>query len=191
MSKNPMNPFFETDFTKMMDFSKFMDMSKMMDMSKFMDMSKMGQMGQMPDMTKMMPDMTKMMDGCKCPNMPNMDVESMMATQRKNVEAVASASQKAFESMQSYMRRQAELARESFDATTKLVQEVMVAPSPEEKVAKQVAATKSTIEGCVSSLKELSDLLSQAQMQTVQTVSNRMVESMDEMQKIMKTGKGE
>lgn len=184
MSKNPMNPFFDTDFTKMMDFSKLMDMSKMMDVSKFMDVSKMPQMPQMPQMC----DMSKMMGEYKC---PNVDVDAMMATQRKNVEAVASASQKAFESMQSYMRRQAELARESFDATAKLVQDVMSAPTPEEKVAKQVQATKSTIENCVSSLKELSDLLSQAQMQTVQTVSSRMVETMDEMQNFMKNGKGE
>lgn len=184
MSKNPMNPFFEADFTKMMDFSKFMDMSKMMDMSKFMDATKMPQMPQMPQMC----DMTKMMDGCKC---PGVDVDTMMATQRKNVEAVASASQKAFESMQAYMRRQAELARESFDATAKLVQEVMTAQTPEEKVAKQVEATKNTIENCVSSLKELSELLSTAQMQTVQAVSNRMVESMDEMKSFVKNGKAE
>lgn len=173
MSNTPSNPFFDADFSKFMDLSKFMDVSKMMDMSKMMDFSN------MPNMM----DMSKMMDGCK---MPNIDVDAMMATQRKNLEAIASANQKAFESMQSFMQRQAELARQSFEATSSLVQAVIAAPTPEEKVAKQVEATKQTIEGCVSSLKELSEILSQSHLQTVQAVSNRVCESMDEMQGLMK-----
>ncbi len=167
MSKLPPNPFFETDFSKFMDMSKFMDVSKMMDFA---------------NMPKMM-DMSKFMGECK---MPNVDVEAMMATQRKNLEAIASANQKAFEGMQSFMQRQAELARQSFEATSSLVQAVMAAPTPEEKVAKQVEATKKAIETCVSNLKELSDALSQAQLQAVQAVSNRVCESMDEMQGILK-----
>lgn len=174
MTKPISNPFFETDFSKFMDMSKFMDVSKMMDMSKFMDMAK------MPNMM----DMSKCMDGC-C-KMPNVDVEAMMATQRKNVEAIASANQKAFESMQAFMQRQAELARQSFEATSNLVQAVIAAPTPEEKVAKQVEATKTTIESCVSSLKELSELLSQNQLSTVQAISSRACESMDEMQNAIK-----
>ena len=173
---NQKNPFLDGDFSKFMDMSKFMDASKMMDMSKFMDMSKMMDMSKFPDMTKMMGEY----------KMPNVDVESMMASQRKGLEAIASNNQKAFENMQSYMRRQADLARQSFEATSNLVQAVMQAPTAEEKVAKQVEATKSTIEGCVSSLKELSELLSQNQMQTMQTVSNAVCESMDGIQGMMK-----
>jgi phasin family protein len=127
--------------------------------------------------------MSKMMGDYK---MPNIDVESMMAAQRKNIEAIASSNQKAFENMQAYMRRQAELARQSFEATTSLVQAVMSAPTPEEKVAKQVEATKSAIEGCVSSLKELSEILSQNNVQTMQLVSNAVCEGMDGLQNIMK-----
>lgn len=173
MSNIPSNPFFETDFSKLMDFSKFMDLSKMMDFTK------------MPGMAGM-PDMTKMMGDCK---VPNLDVEGMMATQRKNLEAIASANQKAFESMQAFMQRQAELARQSFEAASGLVQAVMAAPTPEEKIAKQVEATKQTIETCMANLKELSEILSQTQFQNLQAVSSRVCESMDEMQGLMKGNK--
>ncbi len=167
MSKTPSNPFFETDFSKFMDLSKFMDVSKLMDFSN------------MPCMM----DVSKMMGEYK---VPNFDVEALMAAQRKNIETMASANQKAFESMQAFMQRQAELARQSFEATSSLVQAVMAAPTPEEKIAKQVEATKQTIERCVSSLRELGEMLSQSQMQAVQTVSDRVCESMDEMQGLMK-----
>ncbi|MGE0108988.1 MAG: phasin family protein [Bdellovibrionales bacterium] len=158
MSNKYNNPFMDMDFSKFMDMSKIMDPSKMMDMSKFMNGAK----------------------------MPSLDVEAMMASQRKNIEAVAAANQKAFETIQNYMTRQSELARQSFEATTSLVQDVVAAPTPEEKVAKQVEATKATIESCVANLKELSDILSNSQMQTIQSMSDRACAHMDEVQKMIK-----
>lgn len=170
MSKQSSNPFFDADFTKMMDMSKIMENMKSMDITKMMDMSK-------------FQDMTKMMGECK---MPNLDVESMMAAQRKGIEAMTSSNQKTMESLQSYMRRQADLARQSFEATSGLVQAIMAAPTPEEKVAKQVEATKSAVENCVSSLKELSELLSQSQVKTMEVVSTAVNESLDGLQNMMK-----
>ncbi|HBM90448.1 MAG TPA: phasin [Rhodospirillaceae bacterium] len=178
MSNTPKNPFFDADFSKCMDFSKIMDPAKMMDPSKMMDATK------MMDMSKFL-DISKVFGECK---MPNVDVEAMMASQRKNVEAMAAANQKAFEGMQAYMQRQSDLARQSFESANGLVQAVVAAPTPEEKVTKQVEATKSTIETCVNSLKELSDLLSQSQIQTIQSMSDRMCENMDEMKGMIKTG---
>ncbi len=167
---NPTNPFFDVDFSKFMDMSKMMDTSKMADMSKMMDMSKFS-------------DFSKTMSECK---LPNMDIESMMAAQRKGLEAIATNNQKAFENMQAYMRRQSDLARQSMEATSGLMQAVMAAPTAEEKVAKQVEATKTTIEGCVSSLKELSELLSQSHVETMQTVSSAVCEGIDNIKGMMK-----
>lgn len=170
MTKQTQNPFFDTDFSKLFDMTKYADLTKMMDVSKFMDLSKMG-------------DMTKCMGECK---MPNIDVESMMSVQRKGLETIASTNQKTMESIQSYMTRQAELARQSFEANMSLVQEMMVAQTPEEKVNKQVQATKAAIEGCVSNLKELSEMLSSSHLQTMQAMSSAVCESMDSMQNILK-----
>lgn len=170
MSEQSSNPFFNNDLSKLMDVSKFMDTSKMMDITKMMDMSK-------------LTDVTKMMSECK---MPNIDVESMMAAQRKNIEAMTSSNQKTFESVQAFLRRQSELARQSFEATSGLVQAIMAAPTPEEKVTKQVEATKSAVENCVGSLKELSELLSQSQVQTMEAVSTAVNESLSGIQGMMK-----
>jgi len=134
------------------------------------------------DFSKFM-DMSKMMNQYKT---PNFDVESMMSTQRKNLEAMASTNQKAFEGLQSYFTKQTELARQSFEATTKMVQDVVSAPTPEEKVAKQVEATKANIETCVSSLKELSEILSDNQTQAMNVVSSAVFESIDGLQDMIK-----
>jgi len=161
---NPANPFLNVDFSKLMDPSKLFDFSKMVDVSK-------------------LPDFGAAMGNYK---LPNIDVDSMMASQRKSLEAIAGNNQKAFETLQSYMRRQTDLARQSFEATASLMQAIMSAPTAEEKVAKQVEATKSAIESCVSSLKELSDILSQNNMQAMQTVSDAVCESMNNIQSMIK-----
>ncbi|MGE4351611.1 MAG: phasin family protein [Bdellovibrionales bacterium] len=170
MSNQPTNPFFDNDFMKLLDMSKFMDAAKAMDMSKMMDMSKFTDMG-------------KMMNDCK---MPNIDVETLMAAQRKGIEAMTTTNQKTFDTVQSYIRRQADLARQSMEATSGLVQAIMAAPTPEEKVAKQVEATKSAVENCVGSLKELSEILSQSQVQTMEAVSSAVNESLNGLQGMMK-----
>lgn len=164
MSDKTCNPFFSPEMMKFLDVTKFMDPSKMMDMSK-------------------MGDLSKMMGDCK---VPNFDVESMMAAQRKSLEAIASSNQKAFDGLQSYVNKQTDLARQSFEAATKLVQDVVAAPTPQEKMTKQIEATKSNVDNCLSSLKELSELLAQSQMQTIQAVGNAVRESMDSVQDMIK-----
>ncbi|MDD2325301.1 MAG: phasin family protein [Alphaproteobacteria bacterium] len=170
MSKTAPFPFFETDFSKIFDVTKYMDVAKLMELSPFMDMAKMG-------------DISKMMEDYK---IPKVDIEAMMAAQRKGLETIAGNNQKAYEGMQSYMRRQAEIARQSMEAASDLVQAVMAAPTPEEKVTKQIEASKTAMDNCVSSLKELSEMLSQNQLQAVQGVTEAVREGMDSLQGMMK-----
>jgi len=162
MSKPASNPFFETDF------SKFMDMSKIMDVSKIMDMS------------KMMGDF----------KLPELNMEAVMSSHRKNMEAVVSTNQMVLENVQAFIQRQAELTRQGFEMAMNMIQSVMQAPSPEEKVAKQAEATKAAMERCVSSLKELTDMMTRSQYQAMDAVSNRVCESIDEIQGMLKNGRG-
>lgn len=140
------------------DFSKYMDVSKMMDMSKLMGDFK----------------------------MPN--VEALMACQRKNVEAVTSANQMAMESIQTFVQRQADIARQSFEAAMAMIQAVMNAQTPEEKMAKQTDAMKDAMERCVSNLKELTDMATRSQYQAMDAISSRVSESLDEISGMMKNG---
>lgn len=126
-----------------------------------------------------------MMGQCKT---PNFDVEAMMASQRKSLEALSNTNQKAFEGLQSYFTKQTELARQSFEATTRMVQDVVSAPTPEEKVAKQIEAAKGNIETCVESLQELSGILSENQTQTMEVVKSAVYDSIDELQGMVKKG---
>ena len=79
---------------------------------------------------------------------PGFDVEAIMATQRKNLEAAAAANQRAFEGMSAIMRRQAEVARESAEKTMKAMTDVAAA-APEERLGHAAAPDMSLTENAM------------------------------------------
>jgi phasin family protein len=140
------------------DFSKFMDVSKFMDMSKLMGEMKM---------------------------IPCMNFEALMTAQRRNIEAFTAVNQAAFESMQALLRRQADLARQSFEETTSMMNTVMSCP-PEEKVMRQAEASKVAVEKCMANAREIAETLAKCNYQAMETVSNRMNEGLEELRSMMK-----
>ena len=64
-------------------------------------------------------DMFKVFEQFK---IPGFDMDAIMASQRKNVEAAAAANQRAFEGMSALVRRQTEVARETAEAGMKGLQ---------------------------------------------------------------------
>jgi hypothetical protein len=159
MSKPSANPFFEADFSKMMDMTKMMDMSKMMDVSKMMGDMKM-----------------------QAPNM-----EAIMSVQRRNIEAFSALGQAAFESMQALGRRQAEMVRETMQETANMMNSVMSSPSAEDKVIRQAEVSKAVVDKCIASARDISETLSKSNTQAMETVSNRLSESIEELRGIIKT----
>ncbi len=195
MSKPFMNPFFEADMSKMFDMSKMMggmDMAKMFDMSKMMnmadtmkmfDMSKMMggmDMAKMFDMSKMMnmADMSKMMGEAK---MPLLDMDAMMALQRKNMEAIVAMSQASYESMMALWRRQADSYRQAVEEMMEAVQSIMSSPTPEAKAMKQAEVSKAAMDKYIANLRDASETFAKCNSQAMETVGMRMNESLSEM----------
>lgn len=146
MSKNPLNPFMDTDFSKLFDMPKLMGDFKV----------------------------------------PNVDVDALMVAHRKNLEALSSANQAAFEGLQALARRQAELIRQGFEDTASLVNSVVSQQTPEDKIAKQAEVTKVTLERNVANLKELTELAARANYQAIEFISNRISEGLEELRSLVK-----
>ena len=122
--------------TQKMPFGDF-DFAKMFDMPKMFEMPK--QMGDF----KFAP----------------MDMEGLVAAQRKNVEALAQANQLAVESMQAIARRQSEIFRSMMEEASTAMREVMAAGSPEEKAAKQTEIAKEAFQRAITNMRELADMI--------------------------------
>ena len=123
-------------------------------------------------------DMSKMFADLK---LPKVDMDAVMATQRKNIEALTSANKLAFEGMQAIARRQADVMRQMMEEMSGMISDMMAAGSPEEKVARQAELAKQTFEKILSNMKELADMLSKSNSEAATVINARISESLDEL----------
>lgn len=138
------------------------------------------------DFAKLM-DVSKLMSDYK---VPGLDIDALLATQRKNIEALTAATQLGFEGMQAVLRRQAEIMRQSVEQTSTMVNELLVAGTPEDKVAKQADLVKLAFERSLANVRELSALLAKSGTEASDVITKRIGESLDELKvAIQKTQK--
>jgi phasin family protein len=112
--------------------------------------------------------------------LPNVDLDSLIASQKKNLEALTSANRVAFEGLQAVSKRQAEILQETMNETSKAVDALSKAGSPPEIAAKQAELTKSAFERALANMRELAEMVSKANQDATNTVNSRISASLDE-----------
>jgi phasin family protein len=122
-------------------------------------------------------DVTKVMADFR---MPTVDVDAVVASQRKTIEAFTQANQLAVEGVQAVARRQVEIARQSVEEFTSLVRELTQPGTPEDKLAKQADAMKLALEKGVSNARELAELVTKANTEAFNVLNKRVAEGLDE-----------
>jgi len=111
---------------------------------------------------------------------PGFDVEAVLASQRKNIEALTQANQLAVEGVQAVARRQAEIAREAIDEASSLMREIAQPGAPEVRVAKNADLLKQGFERGLANARELSLLLTKANTEAFDVVAKRVAEGLEE-----------
>jgi phasin family protein len=117
------------------------------------------------DMTKVMADM----------RMPALDVESVVATQRKNIEAFTQANQLAVEGFQAIARRQVEIAKQAFEEFQSALRELTQPGSPEHALEKGVANAR-----------EIAEIVTKANSEAMAVLNKRVSETLDEVRDFAK-----
>ena len=131
-------------------------------------------------------DIQKMMGEFK---IPNVDVDAVVAAQKKNIEALTSANQLAVEGMQAIARRQAEILRQTVEELQKNMQSLMENGAPDAKVAKSTELTKTAFEKAIANMKELSEMVTKSNAEAFDVINKRVAESLDEIRDLTKTTK--
>jgi phasin family protein len=117
-------------------------------------------------------------------SVPGIDVEAVMAGQRKNIEALAAASRTTMESFSAVGKRQAEILQETMSQTASSLQTLGKAGSPHEIVAKQVDLTKEGFEKALGNMRELAEMVTKAQNGVMDAISHRVSESLEELKQL-------
>ena len=123
-------------------------------------------------------DITKVFADCK---LPGIDVDAIVSSQRKNIEAVTAANQQVFEGLQALANRQAEILRSTLTETGTLLTEAFAAGSPEDKAAKQAELVKKAFATALANMKELSELVAKSNSEAANIITKRVGDGIEEL----------
>jgi phasin family protein len=130
--------------------------------------------------TSPMEQFSNFMRGLK---LPGVDVNEILASQKKNIEAVTKAMQATSEGAGAVARRQAEILRSALEQATAMIHEITVLGSPKETVAKQAEFIKKAYETAVANARELAEMIEKSNKEAFEVVKRRTSESLDEIRK--------
>jgi phasin family protein len=128
-------------------------------------------------------DLTKVMADFR---LPTVDVEAVVASQRKNIEALTQANQLAVEGVQAVARRQVEIARQAVEEYTSLLREFSTPVAAEDRLAKQVDVVKGAVEKGLANARELTELATKANTEAFNVINKRFTEGLDEVRDFAK-----
>jgi phasin family protein len=117
---------------------------------------------------------------------PGFDVESLVASQRKNLEAFTQANQLAVEGAQAVARRNVELIRQAVEEASAALRELTQPGAPEERFAKNAELAKHAFEKGVANAREIVELMTKANAEAFNVIQKRVTEGFEEMREYAK-----
>ena len=114
------------------------------------------------------------------------DVETLMAYQRRNIEALSQANQVAVEGIQAVAKRQIEIARQTVEDVTTLLRDLAQPVSAEDRIAKNTEYAKQLLEKSLSHGREITTLATKAGTEAADVLRRRACEGFDEIRDLAK-----
>jgi phasin family protein len=115
-----------------------------------------------------------------------LDVEALMASQRRNIEALSQANQLAVEGVQAVARRQIEIARQAIEDASALLRDLAQPASTEDRIAKNTEYAKQLLEKSVNHGREITLLATKAGTEAADVLRKRATEGLDELRDFAK-----
>ena len=127
------------------------------------------------DLTKF--DVTKLLGDFK---VPGLDVETLVASQRKNIEALTQANKLAFEGVQAVFKRQVEILRQTLEESAVVAKELVEPGTPQDKAIRQTELAKDAFERSLSNARELSEIIAKSNAEAFELLNKRFTQVLDE-----------
>jgi len=136
--------------------------------------------GKKPETTSPMEQFSTFVRGLK---LPEVDMNEIMASQRKNIEAFTKSVQTATDGAAAVARRQAEILGAALEQAKTMMREMTVPGSPKETVAKQTEFAKKAFETAIANARELAAMVETANREAFEIIRKRTSETLDEIRK--------
>ncbi len=122
-------------------------------------------------------DITKYVGDLK---IPGIDVETVVASQRKNIEALTQANKLAFEGVQAVFKRQVEIIRQALEESANVARELVEAGTPQDKAIRQTELVKEAFERALANSRELSEIIAKSNGEAFDLLNKRFTQVLDE-----------
>lgn len=117
-----------------------------------------------------------------------LEMNDIMETQRKNLQAFTEAQRLAVENLQAVAQRQTEIMSQIIEDNSNIAKELMGEGSPEQKLAKNAELFKNLYEKTTRNMQELSDMMNKSSAETGQLLNKRISASMGEIKSALEKG---
>ena len=118
---------------------------------------------------------------------PGIDLDSMLASYRKNMEALTEAGRVATEGMKALADRQTEIMRDAMETLRGATAELTSAKDPQELAAKQAEMAKQAFEKASANMKDLADLVVKSNTASFEVIQSRMNQGLEELKGLMQS----
>ena len=111
---------------------------------------------------------------------PGVDVEGLVGSQRKNIEALTQANKLAVEGFQAVLKRQAEIVRQSLEESATVAKELTGVGTPQDKAIRNTELAKTVFERALANARELSEIITKSNSEACDLLNKRFVAILDE-----------
>lgn len=111
---------------------------------------------------------------------PGVDVDALVSSQRRNIEALTLANKTALEGVQAVFKRQVEILRQAVEEGQSVAKGLTEAGSPQEKVSRQTELVKDAFERALANSKELSEIIAKSNSEAFDLLNKRFFQILDE-----------
>ncbi len=118
---------------------------------------------------------------------PGVDLQAILASQQKNLNALAEANRAALAGAQAIAQKQAEHIRQAVTEAAEAAKAATTSPAAKEFATHQVELTKQALDKAVSHLQEVADIAAKAHAQVTETVNKRVAEGLEELRALLKS----
>lgn len=121
--------------------------------------------------------------------LPGVDVNAIIESQQKNLEALTTANRAALDGMQAVITRQAEIMQQTMQATASAAEDLSHLKSPQEASSKQAELVSSTLQKALTDMTEMAEMVTQSNIEASAAINKRLSDSLDELKKLAQSAK--
>lgn len=135
------------------------------------------------DLTKGSADLLKLMSELK---VPGVNIDALVASQRHNIEALNTANRAVLAGFKAVGEWQMWILQETMQELTAAINDLAHVSSPQELVAAETELTKKAIETATRQMRELAQIVNNANQEATDAIVRRIPESLGEIRDVLK-----